>query len=229
MESAAELVWTARRRRRLTKKELARISGVSAATLSRIESGKVDTAYGTVMKLLRALGYRAVGDLVPAASDEPIAAAIDSAPSVAERFDVYRVAAQVSPVTARPGVTAVTASLDAMADLLERQGADYAFSALEGYYGGWSERGPQSFWPVVYIDPAFGRYWPAQPAPGTRGTVYVLPMTANAARFVDRVNGIMAMSPDWSIIDTIASPDRQSDVGLDLLAAIDAEARRSAA
>ena len=101
MESAAELVWTARRRRRLTKKELARISGVSAATLSRIESGKVDTAYGTVMKLLRALGYRAVGDLVPAASDEPIAAAIDSAPSVAERFDVYRVAAQVSPVTAR--------------------------------------------------------------------------------------------------------------------------------
>jgi hypothetical protein len=43
------------------------------------------------------------------------------------------------------------------------------------------------------------------------------------------VNSIVAMSPEWSIIDTIASPERQSDVGLELLAAIDDNTRRLAA
>lgn len=229
VKTAADVVRTARSRRRLTMKELAGVSGVSAATISRIESGQVDPAYGTVMRLLRALGYRAEGDLVQQANDDAIVAAIRSEPSVADRFDVYRVAAQVSPVTARSGVRAVAADLDKMVDLLEREGLGYAFSALEGFYGGWSERGPQSFWPVVYLGPEVEQFWPLQAAPGTRGTVYTLPMTPNASRFVDRANGISLMTPDWSIIDTIASPNRQSDVGLALLASLGEATRTDAA
>lgn len=233
METAAELVRAARRRRRLTQKELAGISGVSTATLSRIESAQVDPAYGTVVKLLRTLGYRPGNDLVQASSDDQILAAIHAArtslSTVDERFDAYRVAAQVSPITARPGARAVTAGLDEMAELLERTGTTYAFSALEGFYGGWSKRGPGSFWPVVYVDPAFEQPWLTQPVAGTRGTVYTLPMTENADRFVERVNQISVMSTDWSIIDTIASPGRQSDIGLELLEAIDEAEKRSAA
>ena len=222
METAAELVRTARRYRQLTQKELAGISGVSTATLSRIEAGQVDPAYGTVVKLMRTMGLKPESGLIDDARDDQILAAILSAPGVSKRFDVYRVAAQVSPITARPGTRAVTADLNEMAELLESTSTTYAFSALEGFYGGWSTRGPGSFWPVVYIDPAFEQPWPAQPVTGTRGTVYTLPMTENAARFVERVNAISAMSPDWSIIDTIASPDRQSDVGLEVLEAITA-------
>lgn len=237
METAAELVRTARRRRRLTQKELAGISGVSASTLSRIESGQVDPAYGTVVRLLRTMGYKPGPRLVQESDDSQVLAAIltvnstanNTAPLVDQRFDTYRVAGQVSPVTSRAGVRAVTADLNEMTDVLEGAGVPYAFSALEGFYGGWSQRGPQSFWPVVYIDPAFVQPWPTQPVTGTRGTVYTLPMTENAALFVERVNGISAMSPDWSIIDTIASPNRQSDVGLELLEAIDAADRKKAA
>lgn len=229
METAAELVRAARRRRRLTQKELAEISGVSAATLSRIESGQVDPAFGTVMRLMCTLGYRPGHDLVQESSDDQIVSAILSEPSLEDRFDVYRVAGQVSPVTSRLGARAVTAGLNEMADLLERTGTNYAFSALEGFYGGWPAHGPGSFWPVVYIDAAADQPWPTQPVAGTRGTVYTLPMTVNSVRFTERVNGIRVMSPDWSIIDTIASPSRQSDVGLELLEAIDEQERSTAA
>lgn len=181
METAAELVRAARRRRRLTQKELAGISGVSAATLSRIESGQVDPAYGTVVGLLRTLGYRAGSELVQESNDDQILAAILSEPELDERFDVYSIAAQVSPITARPGVRAVMADVNEMVEVLEGAGTSYAFSALEGFYGGWSERGPGSLWPVVYVDASFEQSWPTQPVPGTRGTVYTLPMTANAA------------------------------------------------
>lgn len=79
------------------------------------------------------------------------------------------------------------------------------------------------------LDPTFEPPWPTQPVPGTRGTVYMLPMTENAARFVERVNEISVMSPDWSIIDTIASPNCQSDIGLELLEATHEAKERSAA
>lgn len=230
METAAEIVRAARRYRRLTQKELAGISGVSAATLSRIESGAVDPAYGTVVKLLRTMGFRPGPDLLEESDDSQILAAIVSEPEVARRFDVYRVAAQVSPVTARVGVRAVgPVDLAEMLELLESSGTAYAFSALEGFYGGWPKSGPGSFWPVLYIDPAFEQPWPTQPRTIIRGTVYTLPMTDNAFPFVERANGISVMSPDWSIIDTIASPDRQSDVGLELLQAVNDAEKRSAA
>lgn len=226
MDTAAELVRTARVRRRLTQKELAVLSGVSTATVSRIEAGKVDPAFGTVVTLLRTLGYRPGVDLAQEADDRQIAAAILSNPALYDRFDVYRVAAQVSPVVARLGARAVTADIDEVRRTLERAQVPYAFSALEGFYGRWPAGRPGSFWPVIYVDPGFEQPWPPQPVAGIRGTVYLLPMTANAALFTERVNATQVMSPDWSIIDTIASPNRQSDVGLDLLAAaLDGERR----
>lgn len=225
METAAQIVGAARRFRQLTQKELAGISGVTASTISRIESGKVDPAYGTVVTLMRSMGLRPDAGLVEESTDDQIVAAICSRPSLDERFDRYRVAAQVSPVASRMGARTVLADLDDMREVLDRSSVAYAFSALEGFYGGWSASGPQSFWPVVYIEPTFEAAWATQTVPGRPGTVYVLPMTANAARFVETVAGLSVMSPDWSIIDTIASPGRQSDVGLDLLASIDERER----
>jgi len=229
METAAELVRAARRYRQLTQKELAGVSGVPASTVSRIESGSVDPAYGTVVKLLRSLGLGPDANLVEESTDDQIMRAIRSGPTLDQRFDTYRVAAQVSPVAARVGARAVEADLNEMRRAFESARADYAFSALEGYYGGWSESGAQSLWPVVYLEASFQQAWPTQPRPGMRGTVYILPMTENAAAFVESVDGLRVMSTDWSIIDTIASPGRQSDVGLNLLAAIDERDESSAA
>lgn len=126
-----------RRYRQLTQKELAAISGVQASTISRIESGSVDPAYGTVVRLMRSMGLRPEASLSEEATDNPIATAILSRPSLDRRFDTYRVAAQVSPVVARVGARAVVADLDEMRDVLDDAGIAYAFSALEGFYGGW--------------------------------------------------------------------------------------------
>lgn len=118
----------------------------------------------------------------------------------------------------RTGARTVTAKLSEMIELLEESGTRYAVSALEGFYGRWDGENPISFWPVVYVDPEFEQPWPAQPVPLTRDTVYVLPLTERAARYTDRVGETNFMAPDWSIIDTIASPNRQADVGLEVFA-----------
>lgn len=54
-------------------------------------------------------------------------------------------------------------------------------------------------------------------------------MTDAASQFIEQVNGVKVMSPDWSIIGTIASPNRQADVVLELLVAIDEDDAKSGA
>lgn len=218
MDTAADLVRTARRRRRLTQKELARVSGVSPSTLSRVEAGKVDPTYGTLAALMRSMGYRFGDDLQQESTDEQIAKAVEATYGRRrDRLAAYRVAGQVAPVTKRIGVKPVVADLDDMLVALEGSGSDYAFSSFEGYYGGWSERGTASFWPVVYVDAGVEWPWRSQLTPGVKGTVYVLPLTEFSRRHRERVGGMWAMSPDWSLIDAIASPGRQADVGLEIL------------
>ncbi len=230
MESAADLVRMARRRRQLTRKELATLAGVSPSTVSRIEAGKVDPAFGTLTRLLTSAGYRFDTSLVADVTDDAIVAAITSKPSLDEVFDVYRVAAQVCPVRERAGAQVVVSSPDDMLSVFDDADVDYAFSALEGFYGGWSSSmGRSSFWPVVYVDPNFTVPWPEQPFPGRRRTVYLLPLTENAQRFRVRKGALWTMTSDWSLIDTIASPDRQSDVGMELLEALVARDRQVAA
>lgn len=218
LSAASDLVLRGRNLRQLTQKELARISDVPASTLSRIEAGVVEPAYKTVVKLMRTMGLKPDAELTGESTDEQIENAILSEVDLPERYDIYRVAAQVSPVTQRIGARTVTVKLSQMIKLLEETSTPYAVSALEGFYGRWDGENPISFWPVVYVAPDFTQPWPTQPVPLTRDTVYVMPLTERVARYTDRVGETNFMPPDWSIIDTIASPNRQADIGLEVLA-----------
>ena len=66
-----ERLAVARKRRRLTQKELARRAGLSAFTLIRIEKGVASTELGSIVRVLWALGLeRSLSFAADTASDE---------------------------------------------------------------------------------------------------------------------------------------------------------------
>jgi transcriptional regulator with XRE-family HTH domain len=69
--SLGERVAIARKRRRMTQKELARRAGLSAFTLIRIEKGVPSTEVGSIVRVLWALGLeRTVGLVAEAEADD---------------------------------------------------------------------------------------------------------------------------------------------------------------
>ncbi len=73
---AAVLLLEARRRSRLSRRELARRGGTSASTLSAYESGTSVPSVSTLVRLLRAAGFEAEASLRPApVNDEQALAA----------------------------------------------------------------------------------------------------------------------------------------------------------
>lgn len=73
MSQAAETIKQARRRSRLSQRELARRAGTSQAAISRIERGLEEPTLVRLEQILAGLGWRPVVELVPLAphDDEP--------------------------------------------------------------------------------------------------------------------------------------------------------------
>ena len=67
MTRAGELIREARRRSRLSQRELARRAGTSQAAISRIESGREEPTLERLEQILAGLGWRPVIELEPIA------------------------------------------------------------------------------------------------------------------------------------------------------------------
>lgn len=63
--SSADLVRSARRRCRITQRELAQRTGIAQPTIARIESGRADPLFSTVQRLLEACGAEIHGEVRP--------------------------------------------------------------------------------------------------------------------------------------------------------------------
>lgn len=213
MTTAAELVKRARMLRRLTAAELARVAGVPRSTISRIEGGKVSPSFDTVSAILHSIGFTLSNEL----KDEPDDRLMLETAHALRRgeipenqiFDRLRIAAQTAPVLQRPGARTVNAPLGVVWDWIHANATSYAISGLEAC----SEE--VSFRPIVYLDPALEIPW-TTPARGNQGTI-VIPMTDAVARMVETTNNIRYVPEEWAVMDAIASPGRQSDIGLALL------------
>jgi len=70
--SLGQRVATARKRRRMTQKELARRAGLSAFTLIRIEKGVPSTEVGSIVRVLWALGLERTVELVAEAEADAV-------------------------------------------------------------------------------------------------------------------------------------------------------------
>lgn len=208
--STAELLFTARLRRGLTARELSTLSGVPQSTVSRIESGKMSPSYDIMRTLLATLGFESSDTLRPAVSNAPLVRFMDDYERglIPDRtvLDRMRIAAQTSPILDRGGARKVSVGLAEVVEWARAEGVRFAISGLEGCSN------ETSLEPIIYLaaETSF-----ASPEPGRRGSI-LLPLDEDVARFAGG-GDLPTMSVAWALMDSIASPGRQSDVALDIL------------
>jgi transcriptional regulator with XRE-family HTH domain len=86
VSQAGELIKEARRRSRISQRELGRRAGTSQAAISRIESGREEPTFERLEQILAGLGWRAVIELEPIAihDEEPrrLYADVDGDPGI---------------------------------------------------------------------------------------------------------------------------------------------------
>jgi len=68
-QTPAEMLRSARRRRDLSQRALAKLAGVSHSTISRVEDGSLDPGYTTMLHVLEAAGVTSRTESLPALSD----------------------------------------------------------------------------------------------------------------------------------------------------------------
>ncbi|WP_308492694.1 helix-turn-helix transcriptional regulator [Microbacterium terrisoli] len=228
--NAASLVSEIRARRELSMNTLAMLAGVPASTISRIESGKIDPTLSMLDRIADAVGYSLAPALAESGGDEPFARALRKLEEVDanERRALitrFPAVALLAPVARRTGAVRVDVQrgLKELLSLLEHSDQEVVVSSLEALSD--ETDVARSFVPVVYVtDPSAVSVLSAA-SPSSPQVAFLLPITDNVRRFA-RVtpNGAM-VTPEWGLLDALASPGRQADVARSALdALIDAAA-----
>ncbi len=222
--TAASIVTRMRLKRQLSKTAFAELIGLPASTITRIESGLVEPTYAMLQRIASGAGFQLTETLSDSGSDVPYAVALDRIQNAtgAERRRLLGKLAQtanLAPVAKRPGVRifALDSPLAEFIRQLEEQGANPVVSSLEAVSGDVTQT--SSFTPVVYVDnPEKLTDLPTM-SPSAKASVVVLPSTECARRFMRKVKGTAMLSPEWGMLDALASPGRQADVALSFLPA----------
>jgi transcriptional regulator with XRE-family HTH domain len=201
---------------------LADVSGVPVSTISRIESGAVEPTWSMMSRLTEAAGFRLDPHLTESGSDEPFASVLRQfgRGSPAERARLLKrfpVVAQLALVARRHGARRIQLDtpLNEAVSALNGQGQHPVVSSTEAFAGDITQ--DRSFSPVVYVDR------PGDAAgflPGTRTshrTAFLLPTTGNVRDVTHDIGGVMKVSREWALLDSLASPGRQADASLHLL------------
>jgi len=222
MIEASTLLAEVRTSRYLSMNTLADISGVPVSTISRIESGKVDPTWSMMTRILAAAGYELELTLADSGTDEPFAGIIRRLHNAShgERSKIVRrfpMVAQLAPVSRRAGVRRVELGMtlgEAITNL-EKQGRSPVVSSLEAYVDDGSR--VRSFAQVVYVDdPASVTGF----APVTRtspNVMFLLPITRNVRAATRPVGSVVMVSREWALLDSLASPGRQTDFSMYLI------------
>jgi len=223
---AADLVRQARLSRQLTMSALADLAGVPKSTVSRIEAGKIDPTVTMLSRIARAAGFRLVPELAEESTDEPFAAILarldDAAPDERGRLlSRFPAVAATAPVAQRAGArrAEVPGDISRVVDLLTVQGQEPVVSATEAVMD--SVESTRSFFPIVYVNDPQTVTGFAQASRSSYQVMLLLPTTANVRAVTRDVGGITMVSHEWAVLDTLASPGRQADLGLDMLALLD--------
>jgi transcriptional regulator with XRE-family HTH domain len=222
MTAAADIVSGIRTSRLLSMNTLAELAGVPASTISRVESGKLDPTFSMLSRIVAAAGYSLDARLQQRNDDQPIADFLERiAGSRLENQPIKTLlaVAALAPVAKRSGVRRyeLTNNLTTLLGTLAKQGQKPVVSALEAYSGDTNEL--RSFTPIIYVEQ------PAQVSnlqtatPRSPQIVLLLPTTNNMLANANSKGRIRMVSPEWGLMDALASPGRQPDAALEALAA----------
>jgi transcriptional regulator with XRE-family HTH domain len=222
MTAAANIVTNVRTLRLLSMNTLAELAGVPASTISRIESGRLDPTFLMLSRIVAAAGYSLDAQLQRRNDDQPIADYLKRiAGSRLEDQPVKTLlaVAALSPVVKRDGVKRceLTGTLTALLDTLAKQGQMPVISALEAY----SEKSSEimSFNPIIYVDNPAKAGDLKKATPRSKQVILLLPTTDNVQANASRKGRVRMVSPEWGLLDALASPGRQPDAALEALAA----------
>ena len=211
-----------RLKRELSKTAFARLVGVPASTITRIEAGVVDPTYSMLQKIASGAGFNLSETLSDVGSDEPYASAVNrirSASAIEGRRLVPRLVqtATIAPVTTRPGVRifALEQPLGDFVRQLDERGENPVVSSLEAVAGDLTS--PRSFTPIIYVERPENLDDLPPMSPTARSSVIVLPTTNNVRSFTRWISDTAFLEPEWGMLDALASPGRQADVARSLL------------
>ena len=207
----------------MTKSVFARLVEVPLSTISRIESGKVDPTWAMLQKIIQRAGFAFDGALRDAGDDAVVARTVGKLRVGAAKVTVRDLpqTANAAKVMRRTG--AKTFALDgSISDLLAQLkglGQQPIVSALEAFAG--DATTTRSFTPVVYVnDPeALNTVLPKRSASAATNVV-ILPTTKNVTSNAVTQNGVQMVDREWALVDALASPGRQPEVALGLIAAL---------
>ena len=217
MISTPDLLREIRFSRQLTMGALADLAGVPTSTISRIEAGTTEPTLGMLRRLAEAAGFLLESSLVESGSDQALSDALDQL-SRADRESRKRIIARlpavssVSSVAKRLGARRVEVAGDLTASIvtLQSQGQNPVVSSLEAMNGSVSPC--QSFIPIVYVnDP--GQVADFESANrNSYQVMFLLPLTRNVKKWTVETNGYAMVTPEWGLLDAMASPGRQADI-----------------
>jgi transcriptional regulator with XRE-family HTH domain len=220
--TAAALVRQARLSRQLSMSALADLAGVPKSTVSRIEAGKIDATVSMLSRLLTAAGFRFESQLAEVGTDEPFAAILgrlaESCPAERERWLArFPAVAATALVARRAGARRVElpGGIAQAVELLTDQGQGPVVSVAEAVLG--SLEPTRSFVPVIYVDDPSTVQGFSPAGRQSYQAMFLLPLTANVRAFARWQDDVRFVSREWGVLDTLASPGRQAEIGQELL------------
>ena len=220
--TAAEIVLNIRKTRLISMNTLADLAGIPASTISRIESGKMEPTLSMLLRIADATGFSIKQQIIEAGDDQPIAAFLDrlrkKGASLQTRSDKELLTvASLALVAKRKRARRVelTQSLKkSIKDLID-QGQKPIVSSLEAYNKNIETQ--QSFVPIVYIENPEEAVALKATTPYSQQVMFVLPITDNVRGCAIPFGAVALVSPEWGMIDALASPGRQPDAALEVL------------
>lgn len=223
--SAADMIRSMRTIRQMSRSAFARLTDVSASTISRIESGKTDPTFSMLQRIAERAGFAFDGELRDTGDDIVVQRTVNKLKvDTAKRLAVRDLpqAAGAARITKRKGarIFSFSTSVSELVDKLNRVGQRPLVSGLEAVVG--DARSTRSFTPVIYVEDPEQLSGILEPrSPFAKATVVLLPKTTNVrTQPVFRNFGVDMVDPDWALVDSFASPGRQPEIAREFLPAL---------
>jgi transcriptional regulator with XRE-family HTH domain len=229
MNTAADIVATIRRSRLLSMNTLADLAGIPASTISRIETGKIEPTFSMLTRIAEAAGFMLDSQLKEMDSDQPIAGYLERLSARNDSLESeptknLLAVASLALVTKRQGAVRLelTGTLQDAIRRMTEQGQTPIVSAIEAFSGNMDSL--QSFIPIIYVDDPSSLLGFEAASIRSSQVLIVLPATDNVRENTRSIKGVRMVSPEWGILDALASPGRQPDAALEALAALEGAA-----
>jgi transcriptional regulator with XRE-family HTH domain len=203
---------------------LAALAGVPASTISRIEAGKIEPTLSMLERIVQAAGFSLTAQIAEAGNDQPFASFIarlraDGIAIQNRPLKELLTIASLTPLTKRAGVRRLEMRKDLkdVISRMNRQQMQPIVSSLEAFNSDIASC--LSFIPVIYTSEPEGLKGFELASANSARVLLLLPATENVYRDTRVVDGTFMVSPEWGILDALASPGRQPDAALEALSA----------